>query len=98
LVERAGFGALYLGSFGVTAVTLCKPDVGLITLSEMVRQAEYVCEAVKIPIIFDGEASYGNAVTTMRMVREVERTGASGVDIQDQRFPRMRRLDRQWQS
>jgi len=92
LVERAGFDAIYLTSYGVTAVTLCKPDVGLITLSEMVRQAEYVCEAVKIPIIFDGEAGYGNAVNTIRMVREVERTGASGVDIQDQRFPRMHRL------
>ena len=89
LVERAGFDAMYLTSYGVTAVTLCKPDVGLITLSEMVRQANYICEAVEIPVIFDGEAGFGNAVNTMRMVREVERAGASGADIQDQRFPRI---------
>jgi len=89
LVERAGFDAAYLTSYGVTAVTLCKPDVGLITLSEMVRQAKYVCQAVKIPVIFDGEAGFGNAVNTIRMVKEVEKAGASGADIQDQRFPRI---------
>lgn len=89
LVERAGFEATYLTSYGVTAVTLCKPDVGLITLSEMIREARYVCEAVEIPVIFDGEAGFGNAVNTIRMVKEVERAGASGTDIQDQRFPRI---------
>jgi len=92
LVERAGFDAVYLTSYGVTGVTLCKPDVGLITLSEMVREARYICEAVEIPVIFDGEAGFGNAVNTIRMVKEVEKAGASGTDIQDQRFPRIHYL------
>ncbi len=92
LVERAGLDAIYFTSFGVTAVTLCKPDLGLITLSEMVRQVDYMCGAVGIPVIFDGEAGYGNALNTIRMVKEVERAGASGLDIQDQRLPSIHNL------
>jgi 2-methylisocitrate lyase-like PEP mutase family enzyme len=90
--KEPGFEATYLTSYGVTAVTLCKPDMGLITLSEMVTQAKYISQAVRIPIIFDGEAGFGNAINTIRMVKEVEKAGASGTDLQDQRFPRIHRF------
>jgi len=88
LCERAGFEALYLTGAGVSYSTLGKSDVGLVTMSEMAGKAAYICEAVSIPVIADGDNGYGNAINVMRTVREYERAGVSAIQLEDQVFPK----------
>jgi methylisocitrate lyase len=88
LCERAGFEALYLTGAGVSYSTLGKSDIGLVTMSEMASRAAYICEAVSIPVIADGDNGYGNAINVMRTVREYERAGVSAIQLEDQAFPK----------
>lgn len=88
LCEQAGFEAVYLTGAGVSYSTLGKSDVGLITMSEMAEKAAYICEAVSIPVIADGDTGYGNALNVMRTVREYERAGVAAIQLEDQQFPK----------
>lgn len=87
LVERAGFGVVYL-SGGGSAGSLGYPDFGLRTLTEKAIQLEGICSNLNIPLLADGEAGYGVAIHVMRMIREFEKAGAAGVHIEDQDLPR----------
>lgn len=64
------------------------PDIGLVTMPEMVENARYIAEAVKIPVIVDADNGYGNAINTMRTVREFEHAGVAGIHIEDQVWPK----------
>jgi 2-methylisocitrate lyase-like PEP mutase family enzyme len=88
LVEKNGFNIAYLTSYGISLTLICKPDIGLITLSELVMKAKYIREATKIPIIADGEAGFGNAINIVRLVNNLEDLGINGLDIQDQKLPK----------
>src|SRR5947199_2445057 len=70
LVEEAGFPAVYMTGFGSSAARLGRPDVGLMTLSEMVDNAHRIAQAVDIPLIADADTGYGNPVNLVRTVRE----------------------------
>ena len=88
LVERAGFPALYVGGYALSATQLGLPDVGLLTMTEMLDAVRRICAAIDIPVIADGDTGYGNHVNTDRLVRELERAGAAGVHLEDQAFPK----------
>lgn len=88
LVEQAGFEAVYLTGAGVSYSLLGKPDLGLVTASEMVSRAYYICEAVQIPVIADGDTGYGNALNVMRTVKDYERAGVAAIQLEDQVFPK----------
>lgn len=88
LCEQAGFEAVYLTGAGVSYSTLGKSDVGLITMTEMADKAAYICDAVSIPVIADGDTGYGNALNVMRTVREYERAGVAAIQLEDQLFPK----------
>jgi 2-methylisocitrate lyase-like PEP mutase family enzyme len=87
LVEEAGFEAAYL-SGGAVARSMGIPDIGLVTMSEVIERAAQVVAAVKIPIIADADTGYGNAVNLVRTVREFERTGVAAIHIEDQITPK----------
>lgn len=87
LVEEAGFEAAYL-SGGAVARSMGIPDIGLVTMSEVIDRAAQVVAAVKIPIIADADTGYGNAVNLVRSVREFERTGVAAIHIEDQITPK----------
>lgn len=87
LVEQAGFEAVYL-SGGAVARSMGIPDIGLVTMSEVVERAAQVVSAVKIPVIADADTGYGNAVNLVRTIREFERTGAAAIHIEDQITPK----------
>jgi 2-methylisocitrate lyase-like PEP mutase family enzyme len=87
LVEEAGFDAAYL-SGGALARSMGVPDIGLVTMSEVIERAAQVVAAVKIPIIADADTGYGNAVNLVRSVREFERTGVAAIHIEDQITPK----------
>jgi 2-methylisocitrate lyase-like PEP mutase family enzyme len=87
LVEEAGFDAAYL-SGGAVARSMGIPDIGLVTMSEVIERAAQVVSAVKIPIIADADTGYGNAVNLVRSVKEFERTGVAAIHIEDQITPK----------
>lgn len=88
LVEEAGFRALYISGAGLANGVAAMPDVGLLTLTEVIAQASYITNAVNIPCIADGETGFGESVNVVRMVEEMERIGAAGVHIEDQILPK----------
>jgi 2-methylisocitrate lyase-like PEP mutase family enzyme len=88
LVEKASFECVYMTGYGTAANILGMPDVGLITMSEMVTNLKNTCNVVDIPVIADMDTGYGNAINVMRAVREYESAGAAGFHIEDQITPK----------
>src|SRR5438132_1823817 len=87
LIEQAGFAAVYMTGAG-TAASLGYPDFGLVTMSEMVANARRIAGAVEVPVVADADTGYGNELNVFRTVREFERSGVSGIHIEDQEFPK----------
>jgi len=88
IIQDQGFNALYMTGYGTSASMLGKPDVGLLTLTEMTWRVSRISEAVDIPLIADGDTGYGNAVNVARTVREYEKAGASCIQLEDQVAPK----------
>src|SRR5437868_15546389 len=82
LVERAGFDAVYISGAGLCNATAGVPDVGLLTMSEVVLLAGYVARAVKIPCIVDADTGFGGPENAARTVRELEAAGLAGCHIE----------------
>src|SRR3954468_16087891 len=80
---KSGFEAVYMTGFGTAASLLGRPDVGLLTLSEMVDNARRIVQAVGVPVISDADNGYGNPINVIRTVREYETAGVSGIHIED---------------
>ncbi len=88
IVEQAGFPAVYMTGFGTAASLLGRPDVGLLTMSEMVDNARRMAQAVDVPLIADADTGYGNPLSVIRTVHEYERAGVSAIHIEDQITPK----------
>jgi methylisocitrate lyase len=88
IAERAGFSAILMGGYSVSAVRLGKPDVGYLTMTEMAAQVKIIAEAVSVPLIADGDTGYGNPLNVMRTLEEYQRAGAAGIILEDQKFPK----------
>ena len=87
LARRAGFEALYLSGAAVTA-SLALPDLGVLTLDELVFFTRAICRTVDLPLVVDGDTGYGEALNVMRLVRELEDAGAAAVQLEDQVLPK----------
>ena len=87
IAESVGFDAVYMTGAG-TSAEKGFPDVGMLTMTEMVTNAKYIANAIDIPVICDADTGYGNALTTQRTVREYEAAGVAGIHIEDQVFPK----------
>ncbi len=88
LVEEAGFPAVYMTGFGTAASYLGRPDVGLLSMSEMADQARRIAGAVDVPVIADADTGYGNPLNVVRTVHEYERAGVAALHIEDQEAPK----------
>src|SRR5579864_890337 len=89
LIAQAGFSVAYMTGFGTAASVLGQPDVGLLTMSEMVSRAAAVAAVVgDLPLIADADTGYGNPVNVRRTIREYERAGVAGLHIEDQVWPK----------
>jgi methylisocitrate lyase len=88
IAERAGFPAVALTGYGLSASRLGEPDFGLMTQTEVLDVARRVTAAVKIGVIVDGDTGYGGPLNVQRMVRELVGMGAAGVILEDQRWPK----------
>lgn len=89
LIAQAGFSTVYMTGFGTAASTLGQPDVGLLTMSEMVSRASALAAVVgDLPVIADADTGYGNPINVGRTIREYERAGVAGLHIEDQVWPK----------
>jgi len=87
LAKQAGFPVLY-ASGGAIARSAGYPDVGLLTLSEVITQVSHIVTVTNLPVIADADTGFGNAINTARTVREFENIGVAGIHIEDQTFPK----------
>ncbi|MBJ3777112.1 isocitrate lyase/PEP mutase family protein [Acuticoccus mangrovi] len=87
LVEANGFSAAYVTGGGISR-SLGFPDVGLLSMTEVVDRVRLMAEAVSIPLIVDIDTGFGNALNLMRAIRLFEDAGAAAVHIEDQVTPK----------
>src|SRR6266700_2204325 len=87
-VERVGFEAVYVSGAGMANATAGVPDIGLLTLTEVLRLAGYIAKAVKIPAIVDADTGFGGSENVARTIHELEAAGLAGCHIEDQEFPK----------
>ncbi len=89
LIAQAGFSLVYMTGFGTAASVLGQPDVGLLTMSEMVgRAAALAAVSGELPLIADADTGYGNPINVRRTIREYEHAGVAGLHIEDQVWPK----------
>ncbi|MBI5115227.1 oxaloacetate decarboxylase [Candidatus Poribacteria bacterium] len=88
LAERAGFHAVVVTGYGVSASLLGEPDFGLMTQTELIDTARRICNAVSIPVSVDGDTGYGGALNVFRLVSALKEMGARGVLLEDQTWPK----------
>lgn len=88
LVEQAGFEAAYMSGFGTAASLLGRPDIGLLTQTEMTDNARRIVQAVDVPLIADADTGYGNALNVVRTVRDYEQAGVAALQLEDQVSPK----------
>lgn len=88
ICEMVGFEAVSHSGYGTAAATLGRPDIGLLDMTEMVRQVAAVAGAVEVPVLGDADTGFGNAINAYRTVEEYIRAGAAGLFIEDQVLPK----------
>lgn len=88
IAQKAGFEAMFQTGYGTSATLFGMPDYGFIGSSETVENARRICRAVNVPVIVDADTGYGNALSVWKLVRELEAAGASGMFLEDQRWPK----------
>ncbi|MEY4795441.1 MAG: hypothetical protein RL724_2377 [Pseudomonadota bacterium] len=88
LVEQAGFEAIYMTGFGATASRLGRPDIGLLTQTEMTTHARDMARAVSIPIIANADTGYGGPANIARTIEEYAQAGVAAIHLEDQVAPK----------
>lgn len=88
VIEKIGFKAIYATGYGASASVLGKPDMGLMTMTEMVAHFHNVVNATSLPVIADADTGYGNALNVVRTVQEYEQAGVAALQLEDQVMPK----------
>jgi len=88
IAEQAGFDALYVSGAGIAYTRLGRPDVGLVSMNEVVEAVSLIRDRVRAHLIVDADTGYGNALNVERTIRLLERAGANAIQIEDQDFPK----------
>lgn len=88
LAEQMGFPAVYISGAGLINGLTGYPDIGLLGMDEMARQAGYIAQAVQVPAICDADTGYGDALQVMRTVQAYEQAGLAGLHLEDQQAPK----------
>jgi 2-methylisocitrate lyase-like PEP mutase family enzyme len=87
IAHYCGASVMYMTGYGTSAVR-GYPDLGLLTMSEMVDNVRRISEAFDIPLIADADTGYGNPVNVYRTVKEYGNAGAAGIQLEDQTWPK----------
>lgn len=88
LVEAVGFDAVYMTGYGVSASVLGKPDIGIMTFSEVAAMARNMAAAIDIPLIADCDTGFGTELNVIRCINEFEAAGVAAIQFEDQIMPK----------
>ncbi len=88
LIEAAGFEAVQISGFGLAGSLLCKPDVGLVEMKDILDRTWQIVRAVSIPVMADIDTGGGNALNAADITERLIAMGVAGVNIEDQVFPK----------
>lgn len=88
IAEKVGFEAMFQTGYGTSATLFGMPDYGFIGATETIDNARRICRAVTVPVIVDSDTGYGNALSVWKLVKELESAGASGIFLEDQKWPK----------
>jgi len=88
IAQKVGFDAMFQTGYGTSATLFGMPDYGFIGATETVDNARRICRAVSVPVIVDSDTGYGNALSVWKLVKELESAGASGMFLEDQKWPK----------
>lgn len=88
LVEQAGFEAIYMSGASIAYTQLGRPDVGLVSATQVADVVARVRDRVSIPLVVDADTGFGNALNVQHTVRLFERCGASAIQLEDQTAPK----------
>ena len=88
LIEQTGFNAMFMSGFAASASRIGEPDLGVMTLTEVLDQLNNITDATSLPVIGDGDTGYGNAMNVQRTVKSFAKIGCAGVLIEDQLSPK----------
>src|SRR5258708_12032734 len=88
VATQAGFETLYVSGAAIAYTRLGRPDIGLVTMTEVTETLALIRDRVTAHLIVDGDTGYGNALNVVRTIREFERAGASAIQLEDQDFPK----------
>ncbi|WP_127556688.1 isocitrate lyase/PEP mutase family protein [Saccharospirillum alexandrii] len=88
LAQQAGFDTVYLSGASLAYTKLGRPDIGLMSLSEVNDTLGHIRERNDVSIVVDCDTGFGNALNVMRSVRLLERSGANAIQLEDQTYPK----------
>jgi len=88
IAAQAGFDTLYVSGAAIAYTRLGRPDIGLVSMTEVAQTVAMIRDRVTANLIVDADTGYGNALNVARTVREFERVGANAIQIEDQDFPK----------
>jgi len=87
IAEQLGFECGLFGGSCASMTVLASPDIALVTMTEVVEQIRRIARSCSVPIIVDADHGYGNALSVMRTIEDLEAAGASGISIEDTLLP-----------
>ena len=88
IAQKVGFEVMFQTGYGTSATLLGMPDYGFIGATETVENARRICHTVSVPVIVDADTGYGNPLSVWKIVKELESAGASGIFLEDQKWPK----------
>jgi 2-methylisocitrate lyase-like PEP mutase family enzyme len=88
IATQAGFRSLYISGAAIAYTRLGRPDIGLVSVTEVVETVALIRDRVDAYLIVDADTGYGNALNVERTVRLLEKSGAQAIQIEDQGFPK----------
>ena len=88
MIEQAGFEMAYVSGGNIAFSKLGRPDIGLVSMSEVADSIGYIRERIELPLIVDADTGFGNALNVQRTVKLFERMGANAIQIEDQQMPK----------
>lgn len=88
IIEDCGFEAVQISGYGLAGSLMCKPDVGLVQMKDILDMTWNIVQAVNIPVMADIDTGGGNAVNAMWVIERLIAMGAAGLNLEDQVFPK----------
>lgn len=88
IIEKMEFDSVYITGSGLSFTIIGKPDIGLLTLTEVANQVEHIANATNLPVIADIDTGFGNVINVIRTIKIFNKIGVTAVQLEDQEFPK----------